>query len=325
MHYPHNHRSNYFTSLRRGDWKLIYHYFPNMNPVGTRYELFNLAEDRSESSNLAEKKPEQLRRMVRAMQDQLEAENTHYPVARNGKTSLKPRTPGYFDDLSLSDRLYRTALARFTWEDGNLLDDEMAGNPLSKVVNGSNELEVTDEGTLSLPGNDAPSERDFLEVDGPGGASSWTVSFWFRTPDVDQGKHQGLLSNNRGSKDYSWEVNVHNGTLRLQSKDKGKPNSTLSSSGSQNPSIKPDTWHHVVVRKTGSDGPGELYLGTTESISKVGSIDANPGGLQMFRIGVNRASDRLYRAEVANLSIFRTAVPVNKLNKSGPFDRGNND
>jgi hypothetical protein len=33
MHYPHQHRSNYFTTLRLGDWKLAYHYFPEKNPA----------------------------------------------------------------------------------------------------------------------------------------------------------------------------------------------------------------------------------------------------------------------------------------------------
>lgn len=45
----------------------------------------------------------------------------------------------------------------------------------------------------------------------------------------------------------------------------------------------------------------------------------------MFRIGVNRASNGLYRAEMANLTIFRDAVPVEKLNKINPFDREENE
>jgi hypothetical protein len=43
----------------------------------------------------------------------------------------------------------------------------------------------------------------------------------------------------------------------------------------------------------------------------------------MFRIGVNRKSNRLYEAEMADVAIFRNdTVSIEKLNQAGPF-RGN--
>jgi arylsulfatase A-like enzyme len=93
MHFPHQHRSSYYTVYRKGDWKLIYHY----QPSGTfkkfpRVELFNLADDRDESNNLAAKQPEKLAAMVTAMQRELETCNAQYPVDSNGKP-LKPQLP----------------------------------------------------------------------------------------------------------------------------------------------------------------------------------------------------------------------------------------
>ena len=88
MHFPHQHRSSYFTSYRRGDWKLIYHY---TKPDDKRYELFNLAKDRDESNNLASNQPEKLREMIREMNESLEGANAQYPI-KDGK-KLRPELP----------------------------------------------------------------------------------------------------------------------------------------------------------------------------------------------------------------------------------------
>ncbi|MCH5375534.1 MAG: sulfatase-like hydrolase/transferase, partial [Planctomycetes bacterium] len=54
MHYPHSpHRSDYFTCYRHGDWKVIYHYYPSKASEDAAYQLYNLADDPFESTNLA--------------------------------------------------------------------------------------------------------------------------------------------------------------------------------------------------------------------------------------------------------------------------------
>ena len=73
MHFPHKHRSSYFTSFRDGDWKIIYHYRPNDNPAKTQYELFNLVTDPYENENLAERKPKVLKRMMESLVTSLKA------------------------------------------------------------------------------------------------------------------------------------------------------------------------------------------------------------------------------------------------------------
>jgi arylsulfatase A-like enzyme len=93
MHYPHSpHRTSYFTCFRRGDWKVIYHYFPSEASEGSHYQLYNLATDPFESTNLATSNPEQLRTMMRGLADSLKHHNALYPLDNDAKT-LEPKLP----------------------------------------------------------------------------------------------------------------------------------------------------------------------------------------------------------------------------------------
>ena len=91
MHFPHSHRSSYYTAYRSGDWKLIYHY---TKPADQRYELFNLAKDPTEANNLAKSDSKELKRMVAAMIAALEKAGAQYPVAKDDPSKeLKPVLP----------------------------------------------------------------------------------------------------------------------------------------------------------------------------------------------------------------------------------------
>ena len=100
MHYPHGpHRSNYFTVWRDGDWKVIYHALPQekthggfIQSGGGHYELFNLKEDPFEANNLVKSRPNELKRMMTEMIQQLESHNAVYPVDENGDEA-KPALP----------------------------------------------------------------------------------------------------------------------------------------------------------------------------------------------------------------------------------------
>lgn len=87
-HFPHQHRSSYYTSFVDGDWKTVYHY-----PVkeGPHYELFNLKQDPFERNNVADKNPERLRTMAAEMLKDMEAKGALYPV-KDGK-EMKPIMP----------------------------------------------------------------------------------------------------------------------------------------------------------------------------------------------------------------------------------------
>ncbi len=93
MHYPHSpHRSDYFTSFRDGDWKVIYHYFPSEVSEGSHYQLFNLKADPFEQKNLAATEPAELKRMMQGLAAGLEKQAAVYPVDKDGK-ALKPLIP----------------------------------------------------------------------------------------------------------------------------------------------------------------------------------------------------------------------------------------
>ena len=95
MHYPHApHRSDYWSSLRDGDWKVISHYFPSAASEGGHYQLFHLTEDPAEQMNLAEKIPAELRRMMGLLMAELESRGALYPVTEPGSSvSVKPQMP----------------------------------------------------------------------------------------------------------------------------------------------------------------------------------------------------------------------------------------
>jgi hypothetical protein len=132
-----------------------------------------------------------------------------------------------------------------------------------------------------------------------------------------------LFSNNRSAdKNYSWQIAVHDGDLRMDSRGTDS-NPVLTNDTEDAPKIIPNTWHHVVARKTGAGA--ELYLGKRGALRKIGSHSQNPGGLQQYRLGVNRYTNSLYQMEVANVQIHREAdVDLEKLNTQGPFFEASN-
>lgn len=94
MHYPHApHRSDYFTTFRDGDWKVIYHYFPSEVSEGSNYQLFNLRTDPFEQKNLAATEPAQLKHMMQGLIAGLEAQHAVYPVEIDSKQPVKPKLP----------------------------------------------------------------------------------------------------------------------------------------------------------------------------------------------------------------------------------------
>lgn len=69
IYYPHYRRSDYFASYLEGDWKLTRFWRAN-----NRFLLFNLANDPTESNNLAASMPEKVLQMARGMARQFDEE-----------------------------------------------------------------------------------------------------------------------------------------------------------------------------------------------------------------------------------------------------------
>ncbi len=94
MHYPHSpHRSDYFTTFRQDDWKVIYHYFPSEASGGSHYQLFNLDADPFEQHDVAQEQPEQLRRMMGELIAALESKQALYPIDSERGEPLRPKLP----------------------------------------------------------------------------------------------------------------------------------------------------------------------------------------------------------------------------------------
>ncbi len=84
-HFPHSHRSNYFTSLVKSDWKIIYHYQVDSLP---RYELFNLKNDQFEKNNLADENTKQLKVMMKVLSDEMNNKKALYPEKQKQSLEL---------------------------------------------------------------------------------------------------------------------------------------------------------------------------------------------------------------------------------------------
>jgi len=88
MHFPHDHRSDYYSIWIEGDFKLVYHYH---RKAGERCELFNLAEDPFEANNLASSEPEKRKAMIEALAAVLADADAQYVRSKTDETVvLKP-------------------------------------------------------------------------------------------------------------------------------------------------------------------------------------------------------------------------------------------
>ena len=83
MHFPHGeHRANYFTTYRKGDWKLIYYYNPDTTGEPS-WKLYNLKDDPYETTDLSENNPEMVASMIELMKERLTEEKALYPINKD--------------------------------------------------------------------------------------------------------------------------------------------------------------------------------------------------------------------------------------------------
>lgn len=84
-HYPHKHRSSYFTSYVLDTWKVVYHYPIEDSP---KYELFDLEKDPYEKENLVESNKMQLNKMMLALKNKMDEQGALYPEKEGEKLHL---------------------------------------------------------------------------------------------------------------------------------------------------------------------------------------------------------------------------------------------
>lgn len=211
-------------------------------------------------------------------------------------------------------------IAHYDFTDGILTNNEVGpAETLTLIQEGEAVVTISPDGAAVFPGVDARGAQTYLQVQRDLGSPSFTVSLWFKTETVDQGGFQGIFSNNiiNAPDNFSWQLDVHLGVLRLISATSGFPG--ITNAGVDEPQIQAGVWHHVVVRKPSSNS-AELWFGSEDTeLQLLGQVPVNPGGLQWFRLGINRNSDSLYAMEMANVKIYDDAqVSLLELNQEGP-------
>jgi hypothetical protein len=87
MHYPNGHSNDFFSLLRQNEWKLI------LNYGSDSYELYNLATDLGETTNLAASEPARLMAMARRLARRLDGMGAQYPVNTSNGSAHPPLMP----------------------------------------------------------------------------------------------------------------------------------------------------------------------------------------------------------------------------------------
>lgn len=207
--------------------------------------------------------------------------------------------------LLLAPAVAALPIAAWNFDGGNAND--VSGTPPAYdlvAVGGGPDLSA---GFARFDGDEgSPS---YLEVAGPGGMPTWTLSLWVRSEGLlDQGTYQGIFSNNTSaSAGYSWQLESFNGAYQWRSSAGVFAAGAPSALG---------TWDHIVLRKIGGND-GDIWV---NGVQTVASLGANPGGLQNFRIGTNRNSSNFWQGDVDNVVVYDSQEdPVALFNLGAPL------
>jgi arylsulfatase A-like enzyme len=78
-HFPHYHGSAWKpgSAIRKGDWKLVVFYEDD------RTELFNLAEDPGETTDISKANPDRMRELSERLNEKLKETNAKFPGVNN--------------------------------------------------------------------------------------------------------------------------------------------------------------------------------------------------------------------------------------------------
>ncbi len=208
-------------------------------------------------------------------------------------------------------------VAHYDFTDGDLLDNEVgASNTLTHITTGAGGgVTINSDGSAAFAGDD--TNQGYLETAAFGtvGVTNYTVSFWWKTSTFAQGNFQGLFSNDDAGVGFSWQLDSNGADMRFISS--GNPNLTYAESN-----LAADTWYHTVIRKNAAGANYTEVFITAEGAAGPNLVmnqNANPGGLNEYRLGVNRNSDSLFQMDMANVKIYNdNTVDLATLLAEGP-------
>jgi arylsulfatase A-like enzyme len=202
VHYPHAHRSNFFSWIRQGDLKLIYNYQSNS------HELYDLATDPTESHNLAASRPEAVMALTRRLARKLDGEwgpagvmlPTIGSLAPSGNVISIPYDPGIdldrdgLDDLVEDPNLNGLIDAGETDPDNDNSDQDLTPDgvevqlgtdPLDPGSFFSLRVELDAESSMVLTWPSRPGTS--FEIRGSPDLSDWSTVIDSHVPAADPG------------------------------------------------------------------------------------------------------------------------------------------
>jgi len=208
-------------------------------------------------------------------------------------------------------------VAHYDFSDGELLDNEVGAEYTLRQANSSPlamgrvTLNRVAETAVFVGG---VGQVCWLEADGPGALEAFTVSFWFRTDQLNQGhRFAGVFASDTAQSPESWQLHydlVETDGLKLFGDFGIFPVSGFP--------LVADQWIHVVVQKKA----GRFQVFQTLENGRVGNpvVVAEDAEVSLSKLvfGINRRGVNACRMELANIKIFDSAeVSAQTLFKEG--------
>lgn len=149
-------------------------------------------------------------------------------------------------------------------------------------------------GNTSLAYASDGDSANYLQLDPAyGGAAQFTVSVWVYTNDPTQTDNKGIFSNLTSStENNSWQLAIGDGQYQFKAYNMGNDDTNLGT-----PST--GVWQNIVIQKY-INNTGDIWVDGV----KQATLNYNPGGLQKFRIGINRASDSSLTGYIDKVQIW---------------------
>jgi two-component sensor histidine kinase len=208
-------------------------------------------------------------------------------------------------------------VAHYDFSDGELLDNEVGAEYTLRQANSSPlamgrvTLNRVAETAVFVGG---VGQVCWLEADGPGALDAFTVSFWFRTDQLNQGhRFAGVFASDTAQSPESWQL--HYDLFETDGLKLFGDFGLLPISGFP---LAADQWVHVVVQKK----EGGLQVSQTLENGRVGNpvVVAEEAVVSLNKLvfGINRRGVNACRMEMAHIKIYDSAdVSVQTL-----FDEG---
>ncbi|MDF7826980.1 PEP-CTERM sorting domain-containing protein [Pontiellaceae bacterium B12227] len=206
-------------------------------------------------------------------------------------------------------------VAHYDFGDGNLTDDS-SGNGIVLTEGGPGTgVTLNADGFSARFEETGGTQANFFTANSMDHSGAFTLSFWWKTPTLDQASAESLMSSGAGD---SWQIDwrspagAPSNQLRV-SDDSGNAMFVLTST------LSADTWYHMVLTSdgtgTGASGNNAAFYNTVQggALNLLGSTVAAID-LVDLRIGANRGGNQTYDSDIASVAVYDTVLSAAELN-----------